>query len=74
MKITVKELRRLLFENPKYYGVLYENEYSNSEIRAELFKLDDSMELNYKIENNCVLVWNTKQVVKDISDEVADVS
>lgn len=74
MKITVKELRRLLFENPKYYGVLYENEYSNSELRAELFKLDDSMKLNYKVENNCVLVWGAKQVVEYISEEVADVS
>lgn len=74
MKITVKELRRLLFENPKYYGVLYENEYSNSELRAELFKLDDSTKLNYKVENNCVLVWGAKQVVEYISEEVADVS
>lgn len=74
MKITVKELRRLLFENPKYYGVLYENEYSNSELRAELFKLDDSMKLNYKVENNCVLVWGAKQVVEYKSEEVADVS
>lgn len=74
MKITVKELRRLLFENPKYYGVLYENEYSNSELRTELFKLDDSMKLNYKVENNCVLVWGAKQVVEYKSEEVADVS
>lgn len=73
MKTTVNELRRLLFENPKYYGVLYENEYSNSEIRAELFKLDDSKELNYKVENNCVLVWGEKQTVKDLFEEVVNV-
>ena len=53
---TPKELKKLLFDNPNLNGVLFDTEFTNDDLRRELFLMNNDKELSYRIENDCVLI------------------
>jgi hypothetical protein len=53
---TPKELKQLLFDNSNLYGVLFDTEFTNDDLRRELFLMNNDKELSYRIENDCVLI------------------
>lgn len=60
MKATVRELRRMFFDND-YDAVLFADEMTNKEVRDELYNMvNQDKVMNYKIENNFVFIWEVE--------------
>jgi hypothetical protein len=57
-QMTVREIRRLLFETDKY-AVIGEDEMTNKESRDFLYAIDDQ-DKNYNVidEGSHLLIWN----------------
>ena len=57
---TVRELRRMLFDNGAFYAVIGEDEYDNAEARRLLFdKNDQEQIMSYfiDIKSYCLHIW-----------------
>jgi len=67
-KLTVREIRRILFETDKY-TVIGENEMTNKESRDFLFAKDDQEEIFNVIDNDThLLIWKKNKNVKKTSN------
>lgn len=57
LKITVKKLKSMFFDNNNLHAILFENKITNSEITYELSKMDQDAVLTILQKDNCIQIW-----------------
>ena len=66
-KLTVREIRRILFETEKY-TVIGEDEMTNKESRDFLYSKENQEEVFNVIDNDThLLIWQKKEYGKEVS-------